>query len=50
MNHPTLTTREHVLTVRIDFDTYDLLKQLAKDNGTTVSDLVRVRIQAETKA
>lgn len=44
---PTLTTapapaqRERVLTVRVDWSTFDVLKASARQQGTTVSELVR---------
>jgi hypothetical protein len=45
MNTTTTTTtpphRERVLTVRVTFDYLDALKRTAKNNGTTVSELVR---------
>jgi uncharacterized protein (DUF1778 family) len=44
MNTPTLTTtatRERVLTFRVDFDQLDTLKRAARNNGTSVSTLIR---------
>ena len=36
----TLSKREHPLTVRVSFDTYDTLKREAREDGKTVSTLV----------
>lgn len=50
---PTLTTapapvqRERFLTVRVDWSTFDTLKADARDQGTTVSELVRDRLSGK---
>ena len=36
-----LQAREHVLTVRLTFNTYDTLKRVARDRSTSVSEVVR---------
>ena len=33
--------REHTLTFRVTFDQLDQLKRTARNNGTTVSDIIR---------
>ena len=40
MNNQSFSKREHPLTVRVSFDTYDTLKREARKNGKTVSTLV----------
>jgi hypothetical protein len=42
---PAPTQREHILTVRVDWSTFDALKVAARQQGTTVSDVVRTAIQ-----
>jgi hypothetical protein len=50
---PTLSTtpapaqRERVLAVRVDWSTFDALKVAARQQGTTVSELVRVRLSGK---
>ena len=40
LNNQPYFKREHPLTVRISFDTYDTLKREAREDGKTVSTLV----------
>lgn len=40
LNNQAYFKREHPLTVRISFDTYDTLKREAREDGKTVSTLV----------
>lgn len=40
LNKSVFSKREHPLTVRISFDTYDTLKREAREDGKTVSTLV----------
>lgn len=54
-NHPknSLPTpglfREHTLTFRVTFDHLDQLKRAAKDNGMTVSDVIRQALPVDGK-
>lgn len=54
-NHPknSLPTpglfRERVLTFRVTFDQLDQLKRTAKDNGTTLSTLIREALPIDGK-
>ena len=41
--------RERVLTVRVSFDQLDQLKRTAKDNGTTLSTLIREALPIDGK-
>ncbi len=41
---PAPAQRERFLTVRVDWSTFDALKVAARQQGTTVSELVRDRL------
>lgn len=41
-------TREQVLTFRVSFDQLDHLKRTAKNNGTTVSNVIREALEKQT--
>ena len=41
--------RERVLTFRVTFDQLDQLKRTAKDNGTTVTDVIREALPIDGK-
>jgi hypothetical protein len=42
-------SREHTLTFRVTFDHLDQLKRTAKNNGTTVSDVIRQVLPVDGK-
>jgi hypothetical protein len=44
---PAPTQRERFLTVRVDWSTFDALKVAARQQGTTVSELVRDRLSGK---
>jgi predicted DNA binding CopG/RHH family protein len=48
-NSLTTPGRERVLTVRVSFDQFDQLKRTAKDNGTTLSTLIREALPIDGK-
>ena len=51
MNRPTKEmppARDHRITIRITNDLYELLKQEARDSGTTIAELVREKITSRT--
>jgi uncharacterized protein (DUF1778 family) len=41
--------REHTLTFRVTFDQLDTLKRTARNNGTTVSDVIRQALPVDGK-
>lgn len=41
--------REHTLTFRVTFDQLDQLKRTARNNGTTVSDVIRQALPVDGK-
>lgn len=41
--------RERVLTFRVTFDQLDQLKRTARNNGTTVSDVIRQALPVDGK-
>ncbi len=48
-NSLTTPGRERVLTFRVTFDQLDQLKRAAKDNGMTVSDVIRQALPVDGK-
>lgn len=49
MGRPTNDPKEYRLNVRVNEETYKVLENKAKEDGKTVSDLIREAIQSKVK-